>query len=95
VGIVAVSVNATVTSSSFNPLAGPLVVRFYTDPSNPNVYVQQSVNINIFVFGFSTGSSGTGYVGTGAAWKVTLVATIPSHGGSNIKANWAVSSTGP
>ncbi len=92
VAIVGVSVNATLPSPLFFPQAGPLVIRFYTDPSNPNVYVQQSVTVNIF--GIS-GNSGNGYVGTGAAWKVVLVATIPTHDSSSIKTNWAVSSMGP
>ena len=85
VATVAVSVNATQSGAQ----SGSLTIRYYTDPSNPNLYVQQTVSLS------QGGNNGEGYLGTGAAWKVMIVANIPSHASSTITADWAVSSTGP
>jgi len=67
VGAVSVSINATASSRH----DGTLTVRYYTDPSNPNVYVQQTV--------VTDGSNPGGFLGTGTAWKVMLVDTFPGH----------------
>ena len=84
VGTVAVSVDA---ESASPPGQQPSVVaNFYTDPSNPNIYVSQTITV------------GSGYVATGAGWKVVILATFPSNGkGSTgtLSLDWAVSASAP
>jgi len=67
-----------------------VTVRYFQDPSNPNVYVQQTV-----ATGFANGA---GYVGTAAAWKVQIVDSFPSHPDSKsdtITLDWGYSWIGP
>jgi len=45
-----------------------VVVRYYSDPSNPVIFIQKRVALNVNNLGFAD---------TAAAWKVQLVVQIP------------------
>ena len=80
VGTVTISLNTTGVGHQ-----GSVIVRYFTDPANPGIYIQKTVT--------AKGDTG-GFTDTAAAWKVQVVASFGSGSGS-IMVDWAYSSIQP